>query len=68
VQAALKAANLMGDGFYGVDLKEIGGKIYVIEVNDNPSVDAGVEDKVLKDDLYAAVIRSFIGRIEGSQA
>jgi glutathione synthase/RimK-type ligase-like ATP-grasp enzyme len=65
VQTALKAANLIGDGLYGVDLKEVGGKIVVIEVNDNPSIDAGVEDKVLKGDLYDAVIRSFIRRIDG---
>jgi glutathione synthase/RimK-type ligase-like ATP-grasp enzyme len=65
VQTALKAANLIGDGFYGVDLKEIDGRIFVIEVNDNPSVDAGVEDLVLKDALYSTVIRSFINRIDG---
>ena len=65
VQTALKAANLMGDGLYGVDLKEVNGKIYVIEVNDNPSIDAGVEDIVLKDELYLTVIRSIINRIEG---
>jgi len=65
VQTALRAANLIGDGLYGVDLKEVGGKIYVIEVNDNPSIDAGVEDIVLKDELYLTVIRSIINRIEG---
>ena len=65
VQTALKAANLIGDGLYGVDLKEVDGKIYVIEVNDNPSIDAGVEDIVLKDELYLAVIRSIINRIDG---
>jgi len=37
----------------------------VIEVNDNPSIDAGVEDIVLKDELYLTVIRSIINRIEG---
>ena len=65
VQAALKAANLIGDGLYGVDLKEVNGKIVVIEVNDNPSIDAGVEDIVLKDELYLTIIRSIISRIEG---
>ena len=65
VQTALRAANLIGDGFYGVDLKEIDGRLYVIEVNDNPSIDAGVEDLVLKDELYLTVIRSIISRIEG---
>ncbi|MGE4489168.1 MAG: RimK family protein [Kiritimatiellales bacterium] len=67
VQTALKAANLIGDGLYGVDLKEIDGKIYVIEVNDNPSIDSGVEDTVLKDDLYQAIIQSMINRIEGTR-
>lgn len=64
IQMALKAANLMGNGLYGVDLKEIDGQVLVIEVNDNPSIDAGVEDVVLKDDLYQAIIRSLIARIE----
>ena len=65
MQTALKAANLIGDGFYGVDLKQIDDKIYVIEVNDNPSIDVGVEDLVLKDELYLTVIRSIINRIDG---
>ncbi len=64
VRTALRAANLIGDGFYGVDLKQIGRRCYVIEVNDNPSIDAGVEDKVLKDDLYAAVMRAFVERLD----
>jgi glutathione synthase/RimK-type ligase-like ATP-grasp enzyme len=42
VQIALKAANLIGNGLYGVDLKQVDGKIYVIEINDNPSIDAGL--------------------------
>lgn len=65
IQTALKAANLMGDGLYGIDLKEVNGKIYVIEVNDNPNIDAGIEDRVLKDELYSTVIRSFIHRMDG---
>ena len=65
VQTALKAANLIGNGFYGVDLKEIGGTVVVIEVNDNPSIDAGVEDAVLKEELYLTILRSIIHRIDG---
>ena len=61
---ALKAANLIGDGLYGVDLKQVGKKVYVIEVNDNPNIDVGMEDKILKDELYLTVMRSFIRRIE----
>ncbi|MCB1093147.1 MAG: ATP-grasp domain-containing protein, partial [Verrucomicrobiae bacterium] len=68
VETAVKAANLIGDGFYGVDLKEIDGQPLVIEVNDNPSIEQGVEDLVLKDALYDAVIRSFVRRIESRNA
>lgn len=64
VRTALKAANLIGDGFYGVDLKQVGNRIYVIEVNDNPSVDAGVEDAVLKEELYLRIMRVFLRRLE----
>ncbi len=65
LQTALKAAHLIGDGLYGVDLKEIDGKIVVIEVNDNPNIDAGVEDIVAKDALYDTILRSIVRRIGG---
>src|SRR5690606_7618915 len=39
IDAAVKSCELIGDGLYGVDIKEIEGKPYVIEVNDNPSLD-----------------------------
>lgn len=64
VKLALKAANLIGDGLYGVDIKQVGGRCYVIEVNDNPNVDAGNEDGVLKDALYREIMGSFVRRIE----
>ncbi|HKY93939.1 MAG TPA: RimK family protein [Kiloniellales bacterium] len=65
VSVALKAASLIGDGLYGVDLKQTkDGKVYVIEINDNPNIDKGCEDQVLKDDLYRIIIKDFIRRIE----
>ncbi len=64
LNVALKAAALIGDGLYGVDLKYVDGHIYVIEVNDNPNIDVGVEDMVLKDELYDTLIDSLIHRIE----
>lgn len=64
VKNALKAAKLIGNGLYGVDVKEIDGKVYVIEVNDNPSIDSGCEDAVLKDKLYQAVMDEFLRRVE----
>lgn len=68
VQIALKAANLIGDGLYGVDVKESDGNFYIIEVNDNPNMDAGCEDQILRDELYRRVMESFLRRIEHSKA
>lgn len=64
INMALKAANLIGDGLYGVDIKLAGTKPYVIEINDNPSIEAGYEDAILKMDLYATVMKVFRERIE----
>ena len=64
VKIALQAANLIGDGFYGVDLKQVGCQYYVIEINDNPNVDAGNEDAVLSDALYREVMGVFRKRID----
>ena len=64
VRTALKAANLIGDGLYGVDLKQVGNRCVVIEVNDNPSIESGVEDGVLKDALYREIMGTFLRRVE----
>ncbi len=58
------AAGLMGDGLYGVDIKELEGRYAVIEVNDNPNVESGYEDSVLKDALYEQIISVFYERLE----
>ncbi len=67
VKTALRAANLIGDGLYGVDLKQVGNKVYVIEINDNPSIDAGYEDRALKEGLYTEIMSVFLSRIEQSK-
>ncbi|MDX9754302.1 MAG: RimK family protein [bacterium] len=64
IKVALRAANLIGDGLYGVDLKEVDNKIYVIEINDNPSIDTEIEDDYLKDQLYDEIMKVFKTRIE----
>lgn len=64
LQAALKATKPIGNGLYGVDIKESAGKGYVIEVNDNPSIDAGVEDRYLGGELYSLIIQDIIQRVE----
>lgn len=64
LDAAIKAAQVIGNGLYGVDVKEINGKAYVIEVNDNPNIDAGIEDKYLGDELYRAIMSEFLRRMD----
>ncbi len=64
VRTALKAANLIGDGLYGVDLKQVGQKCYVIEVNDNPTIQSTFEDAVMKDSLYERIMEVFLHRLE----
>ena len=64
LQAAIKAAKVVGDGLYGVDIKQQGNAVYVIEVNDNPSIDSGVEDKYLGKALYELIMQEFANRLE----
>jgi glutathione synthase/RimK-type ligase-like ATP-grasp enzyme len=61
---ALAAARAIGDGLYGVDLKQFENQCRVIEVNDNPNIDAGIEDEILKDELYRRVMEYFLRRCE----
>jgi glutathione synthase/RimK-type ligase-like ATP-grasp enzyme len=49
---------------YGVDIKQTGNAVYVIEVNDNPSIDSGVEDKYLGKELYELIMQEFADRLE----
>jgi len=64
VRTALRAANLIGDGLYGVDLKETARGVVVIEVNDNPNVDGAVEGAVLGDALYRRIMEEFVRRLD----
>ncbi len=64
IATARRTARLIGDGLYGVDIKELSGRAAVIEINDNPNLDADVEDAVLGDRLYEKLLAEFIRRIE----
>jgi glutathione synthase/RimK-type ligase-like ATP-grasp enzyme/ribosomal protein S18 acetylase RimI-like enzyme len=64
IKTAVKAASLIGDGLYGVDLKMVNNEVVVIEINDNPNIDEGIEDYILKDELYGKIMRSIFNRIE----
>lgn len=63
INMAVRAANLVGRGLYGVDLKQVEDRCYLIEVNCNPNLDAGNEDQVLGDALYREILGVFARRI-----
>lgn len=63
IKTALKATRLIGDSLYGVDIKSHGDKHYVIEVNDNPNIDFGIEDSILGETLYHQIMTIFLQRI-----
>lgn len=64
LEAAVHCAKLVGDGLYGVDLKENASGVYVIEINDNPNIDAGMEDAVLGDELYRKLLGHLLQKFE----
>jgi glutathione synthase/RimK-type ligase-like ATP-grasp enzyme len=63
VELALKASKAIGNSLYGVDIKQVGNSFYVIEVNDNPSIESEVEDRYLGKKLYETIIGEFVNRL-----
>lgn len=64
LRAAVSAAKLIGNGLYGVDIKQRGKEVYIIEVNDNPSIESAVEDKYLETELYEKIMGEFRRRLD----
>ncbi|WP_300432558.1 RimK family protein [uncultured Thalassolituus sp.] len=64
IRTALKAAKCMGSGFYGVDLKASGDRAVIIEVNDNPSIDMGVEDLHSGNMLYQQIMGTMLRKLD----
>ena len=64
VDTAVRAARCIGDGLYGVDLKETAHGVYVIEINDNPNLDHGWEDSGEKDEVWVKLTQWFLDRLE----
>lgn len=60
---ALKATKEIGNGLYGVDIKVVNNKPYIIEINDNPNIDAGVEDQVLGHEIYMTIMNYFLKQL-----
>ncbi|MCJ7757839.1 MAG: RimK family alpha-L-glutamate ligase, partial [Gillisia sp.] len=67
LSVALKSAKLMGKGLYGIDVKEVNGKPLVIEINDNPNIDFGVEDLFYGDQVYIDILSALKNRLEKKQ-
>ncbi|KPJ87299.1 MAG: hypothetical protein AMJ53_18345 [Gammaproteobacteria bacterium SG8_11] len=51
------------DNYYGVDIEQPDDRVVVIEVNDNPSIKPGVEDKYLGEQLYVEILEEFLRRM-----
>jgi glutathione synthase/RimK-type ligase-like ATP-grasp enzyme len=59
VDVAVQAARAVGPGLYGVDIKEKDEQVYVIEVNDNPSLESG------EDEYYPLIYEKIITHLLG---
>lgn len=56
LEVGVRASRAIGNGLYGVDIKEVDGEYVVIEVNDNPNIDAGGED-ARNPEVYERIVR-----------
>jgi glutathione synthase/RimK-type ligase-like ATP-grasp enzyme len=63
LRAALDAAAGVGSGLYGVDVKWLDGRPLVIDVNDNPTINAACEDAYEGQRLYDRVANAIAVRI-----
>lgn len=62
LDTAVMAARAIGRGLYGVDIKDSDGTPYVIEVNDNPSLEGGEDEH--SPGLYGRIINHLLGEGE----
>jgi glutathione synthase/RimK-type ligase-like ATP-grasp enzyme len=65
LRLATRAAGAIGNGLYSVDIKRTDSGAYVIEVNDNPSLEHGEES--LYPDVFSRVIERLIGESVGEE-
>jgi len=64
IDIGVRAAKPIGDGLYGVDIKQTDSGFFVMEVNDNPNLDHGYEDAVAKDEVWVKILKWFVERFE----
>lgn len=51
-------------GLFGVDIKNYKGQYYLIEVNDNPNIDADFEDQLLGNEVYLKIMGWYANEIK----
>ncbi|MCB0383743.1 MAG: RimK family protein [Psychroserpens sp.] len=64
ISMAVKSAKLIGKGLYGIDIKVVNSKPMVIEINDNPNIDFGVEDRYYGDLVYTKILSALKNRLD----
>ncbi|KAA5605253.1 RimK family protein [Roseospira marina] len=64
IDIAVRATRPIGNGLYGVDLKQNEQGVFIIEINDNPNLDTAIEGAVLKDALWRRLLEWFLARLE----
>lgn len=68
IAVALRAAALMGEGLYGVDVKQRGDAFFVIEVNDNPDIHHDHEASCAADRVWERLLAWFADRAKASRS
>lgn len=68
VEVGVKAARLIGDGLYGVDVKQTAKGVFVIEVNDNPNLMHDTEDEAERDEVWRRLARWFLTRLQRGES
>ncbi|MEZ5824622.1 MAG: RimK family protein [Geminicoccaceae bacterium] len=63
IEAGVRSARLVGQGFYGVDIKMKEDAVRVIEINDNPNLVHSVEDAVEGDRVWKRLASWFLDRL-----
>jgi glutathione synthase/RimK-type ligase-like ATP-grasp enzyme len=63
VALAIRASSLIGEGLYGVDIKETPAGPVVIEINDNPNLEHGIEDATEKTQVWSHLTEWFVKRL-----
>lgn len=64
LKMAIKSAKLIGKGLLGIDIKVVNNQPMVIEINDNPNIDFGVEDAYYGDLIYTEILSALKTRLD----